>query len=34
MIAAETRVAVKPEGRVVRAIDHDRLREILARHNR
>ncbi|QYX56786.1 P1 family peptidase [Roseovarius sp. SCSIO 43702] len=32
MIAAEDRIAVKPQGRPVRAIDHDRLRDLLAHH--
>lgn len=32
MIAAETRDAVKPEGKVVRAIDHDRLMSVLRKH--
>jgi L-aminopeptidase/D-esterase-like protein len=34
MIAAEDRIAIKPAGRAVRAIDHDRLREILQAHGR
>lgn len=34
MIAARDRVAVKPQGKLVRAIDHDRLIEVLRRHGR
>ncbi|MEZ5793214.1 DmpA family aminopeptidase [Albidovulum sp.] len=34
MIAATDRVAVKPAGKTVRAIDHDRLREILRANGR
>ena len=30
MVAAEDRVAVKPAGKLVRAIDHERLRAIMA----